>query len=241
MTYRRFHLVFNLPVLLVLCTVVGILGTMLEALLLLGLLTAFVTLVTFPWDNWAVGQGIWDFPQDRVWFRLSNLPVEEVAFFAIETLEVSLLTMTIYRLQGTGPIAEPDFGLGALVAIVMVLTAWWATFPIMRRARTKSPGSTYAWHLLYWILPLITLQWIFGYPILMPRLVALITSMVVIGGYLTATDLIAVRHGIWFFDPTKITGHRVFGVLPWEEVAFFMLTSLLVAQSITLLLPNSLR
>jgi hypothetical protein len=31
------------------------------------------------------------------------------------------------------------------------------------------------------------------------------------------------------------------GVLPWEEIAFFFLTSLLVAQSYLLLLPGDLR
>jgi len=241
MTYRQFHLLFNLPVLLVLGLLVGVVGTSAEALVLLGLLTVFVTLVTFPWDNWAVGQGVWEFPNNRVWFRIRHLPIEEVAFFAIETLEVSLLSMVLYRLQGIGPTAEPDFGLGMLIAIGVLLTAWWATFPVMRRARTTDPRTTYAWHLLYWILPLIALQWMFGHPILMPRLGVLITSTVVIGGYLTAADVVAVRQGIWFFDPKKITGHRVFGNLPWEEVAFFFLTSLLVAQSITLLLPPDLR
>jgi len=241
MTYRQYHVLFNLPVLLVLGLLTAVVGTTLEALGLLVVLVCFVTAVTFPWDNWAVGRGIWDFPEDRVWFRIKNLPIEEVAFFAIETLEVSLLTMILYRLKGAGPVAQPDFGIGIVIAISLVIEFWWVTFKFMRRAWTREPRHTYAWHLLYWIVPLIALQWLFGYPILSPRIDVILASTLIIGGYLTFTDVIAVRQGIWFFDPNKITGYRFFGILPWEEVAFFVLTSLLVAQSITLLLPEGLR
>ena len=39
----------------------------------------------------------------------------------------------------------------------------------------------------------------------------------------------------------KVTGLRLAKVLPWEEAAFFFLTSLLVAQSYLLLLPENAR
>ena len=57
------------------------------------------------------------------------------------------------------------------------------------------------------------------------------------GIYYTLADLVAVRAGTWFFDEKQITGVKLGGVLPWEEIAFFFLTSLLVAQSYLLLLP----
>jgi lycopene cyclase domain-containing protein len=62
-----------------------------------------------------------------------------------------------------------------------------------------------------------------------------------IGTILSLADVWAVRRGIWFFDERQVTGLKFGGILPWEEVAFFYLTSLLVAQSIVLFVPESLR
>ena len=53
------------------------------------------------------------------------------------------------------------------------------------------------------------------------------------------TVTVLVRNGD--DPPLKITGVKLGGILPWEEIAFFFLTSLLVAQSYLLLLPEDLR
>jgi lycopene cyclase domain-containing protein len=81
------------------------------------------------------------------------------------------------------------------------------------------------------------LQWLFGAGMLMPRLDVIIYATLIIGTYLSVADVWAVRRGIWFFDHAQTTGHRVASMLPWEEVAFFYMTSLLVAQSTILLVP----
>jgi lycopene cyclase domain-containing protein len=70
-------------------------------------------------------------------------------------------------------------------------------------------------------------------------LLALVTAA--FGIYYTLADLAAVRAGTWFFDEKQITGVKLARVLPWEEIVFFFLTSLLVAQSYLLLLPSDLR
>jgi lycopene cyclase domain-containing protein len=54
-------------------------------------------------------------------------------------------------------------------------------------------------------------------------------------------DWIAIGKGIWFFDEEQITGWKIRGVMPWEEAAFFYVTSLLVAQTFLILLPAGLR
>lgn len=92
MTYFEFHLYFNLPLL-------AILGWLarkrLHTVHLKWMLAIIVIVVsfTFPWDNWAVGQGIWQFPDERVAYRVDHLPVEEILFFVIEAVAVSLLTV----------------------------------------------------------------------------------------------------------------------------------------------------
>ena len=49
-----------------------------------------------------------------------------------------------------------------------------------------------------------------------------------------------MRSGLWFFDGQQILGLYV-GLLPVEEVLFFLLTSLLVTQTLVLLLPRGYR
>jgi lycopene cyclase domain-containing protein len=94
---------------------------------------------------------------------------------------------------------------------------------------------------MYWFLPVIVVQWLFGFDILAPRLPVILIATLVIGTLLSVADVWAVRKGIWYFDEAQITRVYVAGILPWEEVAFFYTTSLLVSQSILVLAPSSLR
>ena len=99
MTYLQFHLWFNLPALLLLLWLVR--GRLRFAhWKCITVLCAIVFVATAPWDNWAVHRGFWDFDWRRVTpvtFTLGDvqwrLPAEEYAFFLIETVLVSLLTL----------------------------------------------------------------------------------------------------------------------------------------------------
>ncbi|MBV9127009.1 MAG: lycopene cyclase domain-containing protein [Verrucomicrobia bacterium] len=99
MTYLRFHLLFNLPALVLL---LWLTRRRLRARhwRAIAMLCGIVLAATTPWDNWAVHCGIWDFDWARVtpvtiplggvrW----RLPAEEYAFFLIETVLVALLTI----------------------------------------------------------------------------------------------------------------------------------------------------
>lgn len=99
MTYFQFHLVFNLPALLLL---LWLARRRLEAAhwKWIAIICAIVFLATTPWDNWAVHRGIWSFDWERTtpiavpaFGILWRLPAEEYAFFLIETVMVSLLTI----------------------------------------------------------------------------------------------------------------------------------------------------
>jgi lycopene beta-cyclase len=190
---------------------------------------------TFPWDSWAVKRNVWNFPDDRILFRIGVLPVEEVAFFIIQTLQVSLCTVSAMAMLA---LAKPDpvrFSAPVVAALVFFGIAW-ATLWIVAKPMVKRKAQyTYAWHLLFWLLPVISVQWIFGYNVLLHYLPAIVVATLFVGTYLSISDVWAIRHGIWFFTHTLTTGVRVAQVMPWEEVAFFYGTSLLVAQSIVLL------
>lgn len=92
MTYFQFHLIFNLPLIALLLWLGRrrLNGTHFKWI---GVICLIVLAFTFPWDNWAVGQGIWEFDNDRVLFRVLNLPIEEIMFFLMETVVVCLIAV----------------------------------------------------------------------------------------------------------------------------------------------------
>lgn len=92
MTYLQFHLIFNVPLLLFLFWGVRKRLTW-GHLKWIGVVSLIVVAFTFPWDSWAVGKGVWGFGENRVLFRIGNLPFEEVLFFLLETWVVALLVI----------------------------------------------------------------------------------------------------------------------------------------------------
>jgi len=241
MSYIKFHATFNLPV-LILLTALNFLvvpwtaGELFALFAILGVVMVFTT----PWDNAAAKWGIWGFPRDRVLAWIGYLPVEEYAFFWLQSMNVMLLTR--WLMQEFGWMTQVTSGLGDIspVAVLEILVIWAAAW-VLVYLRPPAPRFHYAIHLLFWFLPVICLQWAVAPNVLASHegLLAIIT--LTFGTYYTLADVVAVREGTWFFDEKQITGHKLGGILPWEEAAFFYLTSLLVAQSFLLLLPAGAR
>ena len=103
MTYLQFHLLFNLPALLVLLGLAWRRGRLgLRQARAIGILCVIVMVATTPWDNWAVHKGIWSFAEGRTTLITVplggidwRLPAEEYAFFLIETVLVSLFALLL--------------------------------------------------------------------------------------------------------------------------------------------------
>ncbi len=242
MTYLRFHLIFNLPVLVVLAACTGLVPWIKGEILALGLVLVAVMIFTTPWDNLAAKWGIWGFPREKYSLRLGYLPVEEYAFFLLQSLNVMLAVRALFHFFPDWELGqEAEVGKWTLICLGLSLVPW-LFVAIQLRWMRKHFGArvNYAIHLA-WFLPVIYAQWVLAPWIFWNHagLLALITAA--FGIYYTLADLAAVRAGTWFFDENQITGVKLAGVLPWEEIAFFFLTSLLVAQSYLLLLPSELR
>lgn len=92
MTYLTFHLLFNLPVLILLLMLTRRTLTT-HHWKWIGLVVAIVVLFTYPWDSYAVERGIWSFPNDRVLYWVGYLPIEEILFFLFEAVNVSLFVV----------------------------------------------------------------------------------------------------------------------------------------------------
>jgi lycopene beta-cyclase len=241
MTYFQFHLWFNLPLLVLTGFLAGETFWTAPVLWAAGLVLLAVMIFTTPWDNYAVAQGIWGFPRQRFSGKIGYLPVEEYLFFIIESLQVMWFAYWLMQVFPDTPsfVATPLFEdkekwiqLG-LVAVLWLRVGWWGRKKVDARSRFH-----YAWHLLFWFVPLLMFQWVIAWEVLWPRVGVLATATLAIGSYLSVADYIAIDKGIWHFDQRQITGFKLGGKMPWEEAAFFYLTALLVAQSFIMLLPE---
>ncbi len=242
MSYLGFHFIFNLP-LIVLLWLLAVGNPMSsQHLAATGIVMAIVVVFTTPWDNYAIAKGVWDFPENKILFRIAWCPIEEYAFFVIQSLEAILLFHVLQQsLPGSDvaviPFHDPQFWIPA----ACIGVAW----IVIGRCPAKRLGNGtrfhYGFHLLYWFLPVLALQWALAWPLFLANIAILAAATGLLGTYLCVADLVAIKHGIWFFDEKQITGHKLMGVLPWEEIAFFYLTSLIVVQSYLLFLPGPLR
>jgi lycopene cyclase domain-containing protein len=97
---------------------------------------------------------------------------------------------------------------------------------------------TYLSITLFWALPAILPQLLFGADILWHyrRLVAI--SILIPTTYLSLIDIVALMGTTWSISPSQTTGLLFFGILPLEEVVFFFITNVLLAFGITLLLAD---
>ena len=242
LTYLRFHLIFNLPPLVILGAVSGAEPWTRGELTAFGLVLLAVLIFTTPWDNLAAKWGIWGFSREKFTLQLGYLPIEEYAFFLLQSANVMLAIRALFRIF-------PDWQLGletglsslTLIFLAASVLPWLICAAMLVWIRRKSGArANYAIHLA-WFLPVVYVQWIIAPPLFIDHLGLLVLVTAVFGIYYTLADVIAVRAGVWFFDEKQITGVKLGGVLPWEEIAFFFLTSLLVAQSYLLLLPSDQR
>ena len=242
MTYLRFHLIFNLPILILLAALTGTVPWTTGEGEALGLVLLAVMIFTTPWDNLAAKWGIWGFPREKYSLRIGYLPVEEYAFFLLHSANVMLAVRALFHFVPDWQIGlETEIGKWTLICLAASLIPWaFIAAQLYGLRRKVGPRVNYAIHLA-WFLPVIYAQWILAPPLFWGHAGLLVLVTAAFGIYYTLADLVAVRAGTWFFDEKQITGMKLGGILPWEEIAFFFLTSLLVAQSYLLLLPSDLR
>jgi lycopene beta-cyclase len=197
---------------------------------------------TTPWDNYLVATGVWWYDPELVTGIVFGwVPIEEYTFFVLQTVFTSLWLLYFARRLATHldqkqqpPVGQRGYALRlGSTAIVGII---WAGSVIMLVSGWQ-PG-TYLGLELAWALPPIMLQLAFGADILwrFRRLVfwALVPSTV----YLCIADAIAIGSGTWTIDPAQSTGIML-GVLPLEEIIFFLLTNTLVVFGVTLLLAQA--
>lgn len=232
LTYLQFHLVFIVPVLVLLGAVVRRRGR--STLLTpggrwmgIGVLVVIALVYTIPWDNYLITRGVWWYGEGRVAATVWHAPVEEYLFIALQPVVAGLwLALLRTRLAAvpTGVTRrERVLGVGAGTATTAVGVA------LLAREPTFYLGAIVAW-----AGPVLALQWGFGWPVLwaLRRQVALGTLVPSV--YLWVADRIAIGLGVWTISERYTTGLTLAG-LPVEEALFFVVTNLFVVQGLVLL------
>lgn len=246
MTYLQYHLVFIVPLLLALLIVtwrearggslVGVFRERRYAAWVFGLFPFIPLIYTTPWDNYLVYKAVWNYPPERVLGRLGYVPYEEYAFFILQTLITGLwLAFWLRRsgqAQGGKAQAEVD-----PVSPWPALTRWgqaafWLALAFAGALMLGHERTFYLGLILAWACPVLSGLSAFGGDLIFGSPKRYWLAVLPPTLYLWATDLYAIHDGIWSISPRFTLGWNLGGVLPFEEMVFFLITNLLVVTGL---------
>lgn len=193
---------------------------------------AVIALVyTTPWDNYLVANGIWWYdPSLVLGIRFGWVPLEEYAFFLLQPALTGLWFLLLSRRITPATSFTPQndirylgtavLGIVWLASLVILLVGW-------------QPG-TYLSLILVWALPPIALQVILGGDILWHYRRIVILTIATATLYLSVADTLAIGSGTWTINPERSLGIMLGGILPIEEMIFFLMTNVLLVFGLTL-------
>jgi len=191
---------------------------------------------TTPWDNYLVATGVWFYNPDLVTgIVFGYVPIEEYTFFVLETLLGGLwFWFLIRRISLPRNDFVPNKKLVYLSTGLLIFV--WIIFTYI--FFTNNKPLTYLSITLFWALPPIALQFLYGADILWHYRKLVFWSIFVPGTYLSLMDIVALTDTTWSIAKDQTTGILFFGILPLEEVVFFFITNILITFGMTLLLSD---
>jgi lycopene cyclase domain-containing protein len=193
---------------------------------------ALALIYTTPWDNYLVATGVWWYnPRLVTGLTLGWVPIEEYTFFILQTTLTGLWALAVQRdILRDKPLVKSSTNLRIWVSAGIAI-AWLAsTLLFFSGWRT----GTYLTLILSWALIPVLLQTIFGADILFANGRALLLIILPPTLYLWLLDAIALSGGTWTIDPAQTTG-LMLGVIPVEEMVFFLMTNLIIGFGMTLM------
>ena len=191
---------------------------------------------TTPWDNYLVATRVWYYNPALVTGKLIGyVPIEEYTFFVLETILSGLWWwFLVRRIHPPRKRFEPNKALVYLSTSVLVFL--WLIFSYL--FFFGAPKWTYLSIILFWALPAILPQFLFGTDILWHYRKLVFWGIFITAAYLSLMDIVALTQTTWSISKTQTTGVLFFGILPLEEIVFFFITNILIVNGMTLLLAN---
>lgn len=99
---------------------------------------------------------------------------------------------------------------------------------------------TYLILILAWSLPIIALEWAFGWRSLVIEWRGLVITVIMATAYLGLAGVAAQHDGIWTINPDKTLPLRGGGFVS-EQWVFLLLTNLIIVQTIILAMDDVVR
>lgn len=190
---------------------------------------------TTPWDNYLVATGVWDYnPQLVTGLVIGYVPIEEYTFFVLETILSGLWWWFLVQRLPLTPNPVPNKL--ALYLSTCILAPLWLIFTYLFFFGAET--WNYLSIVLFWALPPIFIQLLFGADILWHYRKLVFWALIIPAIYLSLIDIVALKETTWSISATQTTGILFFGVLPLEEVIFFFVTNILITFGLTLLFPT---
>ncbi len=220
----------------------------------IGIHILLAVVYTTPWDNYLVATGVWYYNPDLVTgIVIGYVPIEEYTFFVVETILSGLWWWFLARRISLTPNPSPRFDYASaplsakgrgeftpnkrLVYVSTCLLVFvWIIFTYL--FFFGADKWTYLSITLFWALPAILPQLLFGADILWHYRKLVFWAIMVPGTYLSLMDIVALSDTTWSISKEQTTGILFFGILPLEEVVFFFITNILITFGMTLLLAN---
>jgi len=197
------------------------------------LLVILALLWTTPWDNYLVATGIWFYGEGRVLGTIGYVPIEEYVFFILQTLLVGLWVIRLnFHFGIRQSNVESSNNHSHKLAVAALFSVWFLSLGLMWKLESRYLGL-----ILVWALPVIGIQWWFGFQTLVKNIKFCLWAVLPPTIYLWLVDSLALFKNVWTISSKTTVGWGI-GILPLEEALFFFVTTLMVAQGLILFVTH---
>ncbi len=200
------------------------------------ILAIIALLYTTPWDNFIVANNIWYYDTNKVLgIVIGYVPIEEYSFFILQTFLVGVFTFTFIGPMSLNYVDERDNKNIRLLSSVFLFMLWIVS---LITYVSQVNALIYLDLILIWALPPIMLQLLYGADILWEKKFPLFLIIITLTAYLSVVDTIAISADIWTIALNTSTGILLGGILPIEELLFFLVTNMLIIFGLTLIVSQ---
>ncbi|RMG25130.1 MAG: lycopene cyclase domain-containing protein [Methanobacteriota archaeon] len=205
-----------------------------EKLIFAPILALIALIYTTPWDNYLVENRVWYYDNEKVLgITIGFVPLEEYLFFILQPFFSISVFLLIEKAVGSIKIPPKIPTIWNAVGGTLALGVSILGFVLLL---TQSPNWIYLALIISWAFIPISLQLFYGLDLLTTNWLKIGLTISLTTIYLSLADMLAIADGVWTINPDKSLSILFFGILPLEEILFFLVTNVLVINGFFLLI-----